>query len=70
MRKSINIGGIITGIIVTVIGGFILFHITKDKVDIKCNISAPIPITSEKYSVQKLKLQNVGNATAENLVIT
>ena len=70
MRKSINIGGIITGIIVTVIGEFILFHITKDKVDIKYNLSAPIPIPSEKYSVQQLKIQNVGNATAENLVIT
>ena len=70
MRKSINIGGVITGIIVTVIGGFILFHITKDKVDIKYNLSAPIPIPSEKYSVQQLKIQNVGNAIAENLVIT
>lgn len=70
MRKSINIGGVITSIIVTVIGGFILFHITKDKVDIKYNLSAPISIPSEKYYVQQLKIQNVGNATAENLVIT
>ena len=70
MRKNINIGGVITSIIVTVIGGFILFHITKDKVDIKYNLSAPIPIPSEKYYVQQLKIQNVGNATAENLVIT
>ena len=48
MRKSINIGGVITGIIVTVIGGFILFHITKDKVDIKYNLSAPIPFPNFK----------------------
>lgn len=70
MRKSINIGGVITGIIVTVIGGFILFYITKDKVDIKYNLSAPISIPSEKDYVQQLRIQNVGNATAENLVIT
>ena len=36
----------------------------------KYNLSAPIPIPSEKYSVQQLKIQNVGNAIAENLVIT
>lgn len=48
MRKSINIGGVITGIIVTVIGGFILFHIIKDKVDIKYNLSAPISIPNFK----------------------
>lgn len=70
MRKSINVGGVITSVIVTVIGGFILFHITKDKVDIKYNLSAPISIPSEKYYVQQLKIQNIGNATAENLVIT
>ncbi|MCI6592916.1 MAG: hypothetical protein MSH65_09765 [Spirochaetia bacterium] len=42
----------------------------EDGVDIKYNLSAPIPIPSEKYSVQQLKIQNVGNAIAENLVIT
>lgn len=70
MKKNIDIGGIITGIIITVIGGFILFYITKENVDIKYNLSAPIPIPSEKDYVQQLRIQNVGNATAENIVIT
>ena len=33
-------------------------------------LTSIIPIPSEKYSVQQLKIQNVGNAIAENLVIT
>ena len=70
MKKNIDIGGIITGIIITVIGGFILFYITKENVDIKYNLSAPIPIPSEKEYVQQLRIQNVGNAAAENIVIT
>ena len=33
-------------------------------------LTSIIPIPSEKYSIQQLKIQNVGNAIAENLVIT
>lgn len=70
MKKNIDISGIITGIIITVIGGFILFYITKENVDIKYNLSAPISIPSEKEYVQQLRIQNVGNVAAENIVIT
>lgn len=49
---------------------FIYFVHKQRKIDVKYNLSAPIPIPSEKYSVQQLKIQNVGNAIAENLVIT
>lgn len=62
------------GVLGTVIAGIFValftLYINKEKIDVKYNLSAPIPIPSEKYSVQQLKIQNVGNAIAENLVIT
>lgn len=62
------------GVLGTVIAGIFValftLYINKEKIDVKYNLSAPISIPSEKYSVQQLKIQNVGNATAENLVIT
>ena len=62
------------GVLGTVIAGIFValftLYINKEKIDVKYNLSAPIPIPSEKYCVQQLKIQNVGNAIAENLVIT
>ena len=62
------------GVLGTVIAGIFValftLYINKEKIDVKYNLSAPISIPSEKYYVQQLKIQNVGNATAENLVIT
>lgn len=62
------------GFLGTVIAGIFValftLYINKEKIDVKYNLSAPIPIPSEKDYVQQLKIQNVGNATAENLVIT
>lgn len=62
------------GVLGTVIAGIFValftLYINKEKIDVKYNLSAPISIPSEKYYVQQLKIQNVRNATAENLVIT
>lgn len=62
------------GVLGTVIAGIFValftLYINKEKIDVKYNLSAPISIPSEKDYVQQLRIQNVGNATAENLVIT
>lgn len=62
------------GVFGTVIAGIFValftLYINKEKIDVKYNLSAPISIPSEKDYVQQLRIQNVGNATAENLVIT
>ncbi len=63
-----------SGVLGTVIAGSLValftLYINKEKIDVKYNLSAPISIPSEKDYVQQLRIQNVGNATAENLVIT
>ena len=62
------------GVLGTVIAGIFValftLYINKEKIDVKYNLSAPISVPSEKDYVQQLRIQNVGNATAENLVIT
>ena len=68
MKKigSLILAPVIVGIIITVFS----FYINNEKVDIKYSLSSPIKIPSKSNVVRQLKIQNVGNASAEEIIIT
>lgn len=68
MKKKLL--GILGTIIATAIGTVIPLYINQEKVDIKYNLSSPIKIPSKSNVVRQLQIQNVGNASAEEIIIT
>ncbi len=67
MKKKLL--GIFGTIIATAIGTIIPFYINQEKVEVKYSLSAPIAIPTENRFVQQLAIKNVGNASAENIII-
>lgn len=61
--------GIFVPIIAAVIGAIIPLYINQEKVEVKYSLSAPIAIPAENRFVQQLTIKNMGNASAENIII-
>lgn len=61
--------GIFGPIIAAVIGSIIPLYINQEKVEVKYSLSAPIAIPTENRFVQQLTIKNMGNVSAENIII-
>ncbi|GEM_PF-4339024 len=66
--KSLIVGSFIT-LIITLIGAYFAFHLSRSTVDLKYTLSERIIINTQGESVQQLEIKNLGNASAEKIVI-
>ncbi|WP_169007774.1 hypothetical protein [Faecalispora jeddahensis] len=66
--KSLIVGWVIT-LIITLIGAYFAFYISRSTVDLKYTLSERIVINTQGESVQQLEIKNLGNASAEKIVI-
>jgi len=66
--KSLIVGSIIT-LIVTLIGAYYAFYLSRSTVDLKYTLSERIVINAQGESVQQLEIKNLGNTSAEKIVI-
>lgn len=66
--RSTIIGSFIT-LIVTLIGAYFAFYLSRSTVDLKYTLSERIVINTQGESVQQLEIKNLGNTSAEKIVI-
>lgn len=56
-------------LIVTLMGAYYAFYLSRATVDLKYTLSERIVISTQGESVQQLEIKNLGNASAEKIVI-
>jgi hypothetical protein len=73
MTDKTNFKAVIIGAIVTIITGLIIaiftFNLSKSTVIVKYTLSEKIIINSQDQGVQQLMIKNLGNTTAEKIII-
>lgn len=66
--KSLIVGSVIT-LIITLIGAYFAFYLSRSTVDLKYTLSERIEINTQGESVEQLEIKNLGNVSAERIVI-
>jgi len=66
--KPLFVGSVIT-LVITLIGAYFAFYLSRSSVDLKYTLSERITINTQGESVQQLEIKNLGNASAEKIVI-
>jgi CRISPR/Cas system-associated endonuclease Cas3-HD len=73
MNEKSNIKSLIAGaaitLIITLVGAYFAFYISRSNVDLRYTFSERIIINTQGESVQQLEIKNLGNALADKIIV-